>query len=292
MDEHSKSMRSAYAEDDGAMLPDGWGEGDDFFNQDAWTGAPAADGQAEREDDPALPDAKAEPDAADPVTVGDEAEGETGGPTTPEGKPKLKFSATVDHRTREVELDEKDLPALYQKAQVTERTQAKLARMQPVYEQAQREARRLGYASAEEMLGAVGGEAHRETSSAPEASAIGAKQRSDQGITPYAAPKRDLQAEVEALLALRPELRQPGARLPDEVTAAFAAGSRPLSVVYLDYEARQRQAAYDAILKENKALKQNAEAASRAPVRGVSKGGRTEAKSDDDPFLRGFYAEE
>ncbi len=292
MDENSKSMRSAFAEDEPAMLPDGWGEGDDFFNQDAWTGAPAADGQPEREDDPAPPDADAERLAADPVTVGDEAEDETGGPTTPEGKPKLRFSATVDHQSREVELDEKDLPALYQKAQVTERAQAKLARMQPLYEQAQRTARQLGYASAEEMLSAAGGEAHGEKSSKPEAPAISAKQRSDQGIAPYAAPARDLKAEVEALLELRPELRQPGARLPDAVAAAYARGGRPLTLVYLDYEARQKKAEYDAILKENRKLKQNAEAASRAPVRGVSRGGSTDPKPNDDPFLRGFYAEE
>jgi hypothetical protein len=100
--------------------------------------------------------------------------------------------------------------------------------------------------------------------------------------------ERDFNAEVEALLAIRPELRTPGTRLPEEVTEECVKTGKPLSVVYLEYERKQDKARYDALSKEYKKLKQNAEAASRAPVRGVSRGGPVDDKANDDPFLKGF----
>ena len=106
------------------------------------------------------------------------------------------------------------------------------------------------------------------------------------------APKgRDYKAEVEDLLKIRPMYSEPGKRLPEEVTKECIETGRPLTVVYLEWEAKQEKAKYDALLKENKKLKQNAEAASRAPVRGVSKGGPTKDKANDDPFLKGFDSE-
>ena len=41
--------------------------------------------------------------------------------------------------------------------------------------------------------------------------------------------------------------------------------------------------------KENKTLKQNADAASRAPVRSATQGGATN-EAADDPFLKGLLA--
>ena len=94
--------------------------------------------------------------------------------------------------------------------------------------------------------------------------------------------------EAADLLKAHPELR--GAKLPDEVVTACVVRGRPLVAAYEEYMRKQSEAETKAIKAENKRLKQNADAASRAPVRGVSKGGATNVEPDD-PFLIGFNAD-
>ena len=301
---------SVEAEDDLTILPTGWGEGDDFFNVDSWTGASSADEQKDGEgaQDEDNADAGEAHDGTTTTESASEDSTDAGKPTTPESKGKLKFNATVDHESKEVELDEAELPTIYQKAQVTDRVQAKVARMQPVYDQALRTAKILGYATAEEMLKAAedsykDGEVSRLVDSGTQKDVaedyVRRKMKDAAEVTEEhedapvsTSNKRDFKTEVSALLELRPELKKPGTKLPDEVTAECIKTGRPLAVVYLEYEARQEKARYEALLNENKKLKQNAEAASRAPVRGVSRGGSPAQKADDDPFLKGFYAED
>lgn len=301
---------SVEAEDDLTILPTGWGEGDDFFNVDSWTGASAADEQkdgegAQDEDNTDAGEADSGTTTADEASE-DSTDAEK--PTTPEGKGKLKFNATIDHASREVELDEAELPTIYQKAQVTDRVQAKVARMQPIYDQALRTAKILGYDTAEDMLKAAeesyrDGEVDRLVNSGTQKDVaedyVRRKMKDAAEVesaetekTPEQPAKRDFKSEVSALLEIRPALKTPGTKLPEEVTAECVKTGRPLTVVYLEYEARQEKARYEALLKENKKLKQNAEAASRAPVRGVSRGGAPAKEADDDPFLKGFYAED
>ena len=55
---------------------------------------------------------------------------------------------------------------------------------------------------------------------------------------------------------------------------------------YNEYACRQRSDAA-ALRKENRILRQNAATAARAPVRGVTRGGPTDAQPED-AFLRGF----
>ena len=98
-------------------------------------------------------------------------------------------------------------------------------------------------------------------------------------------PERDFVKEAGDLIAVRPELR--GKNLPEEVTNDAITNGKSLLRAYLEYEAKQRTAENDTLRKENKILKQNAEAASRAPVTGTSGGGATNTKADD-PFLKGF----
>lgn len=305
---------TANAEDDLEMLPDGWGENDDIFDVDSWSGESSASAAEEKPASDEVDDAFAE-ETEDGTTTADEAKDEssdskeTDEPTTPEEpKGKLKFSATIDHRSEDVELDESELPTIYQKAHVTDRVQARLADMQPIMDKAKRTAKILGYDTVEEMLAAAeqsykDGEVERlvnEGTQKDVAEDYVARKMKDVEIPKEDAkepeqdtPKqRDFNAEVKDLLDLRPELKKPGTKLPDEVTAECVKTGRPLAVVYLEYEAKQKQAAYDALLKENKKLKQNAEAASRAPVRGVSRGGKTEKDVDDDPFLKGFDSDD
>lgn len=297
-------------EDDLEILPDGWGEGDDFFNVDAWGKDASADESKDSNSQQDLNDIFAEANTDEGTTTADEDGSEnspeTEEPTTQDVPGKLKFKATVDHEDLDVELDETELPALYQKAQVTDRVQAKLANMQPIYNQAVRTAKILGYDTPEEMLKAAedsfrDGEIEKlvnEGTNKDVAEDYVRRKMQDAEVKEDTKPAeekptgRDFKAEVEALLDIRPDLKKPGTKLPDAVTEECVKSGRPLAVVYLEYEAKQEKAKYDALLKENKKLKQNAEAASRAPVRGVSRGGPVKDKTNDDPFLKGFDADD
>lgn len=297
-------------EDDLEILPDGWGENDDFFNVGSWGKDASADESEGSNGQQDLNDIFAEANTDEGTTTADEDGSEnspeTEEPTTQDGPGKLKFKATVDHEDLDVELDETELPALYQKAQVTDRVQAKLANMQPIYNQAVRTAKILGYDTPEEMLKAAedsfrDGEIEKlvnEGTNKDVAEDYVRRKMQDAEVKEDTKPAeekptgRDFKAEVEALLDIRPDLKKPGTKLPDEVAEECVKSGRPLAVVYLEYEARQEKAKYDALLKENKKLKQNAEAASRAPVRGVSRGGPVKDKTNDDPFLKGFDADD
>lgn len=297
-------------EDDLEILPDGWGENDDFFNVDSWGKDASADESKDSDSKQDLDDIFAEANTDEGTTTADEDGSENSPeaeePTTQDGPGKLKFKATVDHEDLDVELDETELPALYQKAQVTDRVQAKLANMQPIYNQAVRTAKILGYDTPEEMLKAAedsfrDGEIEKlvnEGTNKDVAEDYVRRKMQDAEVKEDTKPAeekpagRDFKAEVEALLDIRPDLKKPGTKLPDAVTEECVKSGRPLAVVYLEYEAKQEKAKYDALLKENKKLKQNAEAASRAPVRGVSRGGPVKDKTNDDPFLKGFDADD
>ena len=301
---------TAGMEDDLEILPEGWGEGDDFFNVDSWGKDASADESKDSDSQQDLNDIFAEANTDEGTTTADEDGSEnspeTEEPTTQDGPGKLKFKATVDHEDLDVELDETELPALYQKAQVTDRVQAKLANMQPIYNQAVRTAKILGYDTPEEMLKAAedsfrDGEIEKlvnEGTNKDVAEDYVRRKMQDAEVKEDTKPAeekpagRDFKAEVEALLDIRPDLKKPGTKLPDAVTEECVKSGRPLAVVYLEYEAKQEKAKYDALLKENKKLKQNAEAASRAPVRGVSRGGPVKDKTNDDPFLKGFDADD
>lgn len=278
MDENT-AYENPVTEDAFELLPDGWTAGTDIFsaafsaNDGGVTGENADGGVTS----PALAGELSENAETDPAE-----------PTTPahgKSSAKLKFSATVDHQKRDVELDEEQLPEMYQKAQVVDRVQAKLARISPVYEQAERISRLLGYETAGDMLA----DAENRVPLSPDA------------------PARDFEAEVETLVKAKPRLL--GAPLPEEVVNDCVKNGKPLIRAYLDYEQGRREAsdtmhrtALDAVrseneslranarafARENRALRQNAEAAGRAPVRGVSGGGATDTRPGDDPFLKGF----
>ena len=300
---------TAEMEDDLEILPSGWSDGDDIFDVDSWGSDAPADESEDNKATSELDDIFAEKTNDSTTTAEEEPSedsSETETPTTQDGDGKLKFKATVDHEDLDVELDETELPALYQKAQVTDRVQAKLANMQPIYNQAVRTAKILGYDTPEEMLKAAedsfrDGEIEKlvnEGTNKDVAEDYVRRKMQDAEVKEDTKPAeekpagRDFKAEVEALLDIRPDLKKPGTKLPDAVTEECVKSGRPLAVVYLEYEAKQEKAKYDALLKENKKLKQNAEAASRAPVRGVSRGGPVKDKTNDDPFLKGFDADD
>ena len=296
-----------------AFLPEGWAEGDDIFDVDSWSGGQdqADESGADDEQEEVTEADEGTEDAS--RTTGAETEAEESGdegdnaPATEQEtvKPKLKFSAQIDHKVEDVELDETELPTIYQKAHVTDRVRAKLDKAQPLIDKGNRLAKILGYDSMDAMLDAAAesyrqGEVDRltgegvhpdvakelvESRTKRATEAVPAEDSVDDDETPGT---RDYAGEVADLLKIHPELR--GTQLPNEVVNACVAEGRSLVGAYEAYMRKQTEAENKAVKAENKRLKQNADAARRAPVRGVSKGGAPKAEPDD-PFLIGFNSE-
>lgn len=318
------------------ILPDGWAEGDDFFNEKEWSGASDEDEETseeenffaneetpddqETDDKTAETDPTTDPDKQTPPSnePGDPGEEET--PPTTEGEPpaqetpgKLKFKARIDHEDVEAEIDESELPTIYQKATATERYQEKVAKMGPVMEKLERVAKAAGYDSGEAMLDAqvaferdseierlVNAGTPKEIAEdyvnrhfgytetparEPDTQVDTGASDTDGTPTKQQEPQaRDFAAEVQQLWSMRPDLR--GVTIPSEVAAAAAMGQN-LALAYFAYEAKQANEAAENLRKENEVYKQNAAAAAKAPVRGVSGKGATDTQPKD-PFLEGF----
>ena len=88
--------------------------------------------------------------------------------------------------------------------------------------------------------------------------------------------------EVNQLKALYPDFKE----MPDEVAVAVSNGANLLTA-YLAYREKQTTKAAASLKKENEVLKQNAASAAKAPVRGVTGGGATNTKPQND-LLKGF----
>ena len=302
----------AVSEEFETFLPEGWAEGDDIFDVDSWTGGTdqadesgTDDGQeADTGTDEGIEDTRAT--GNDDDASGSEEDGDNAPAIGQDAdRPKLKFSAQIDHKMEDVELDENDLPTIYQKAHVTDRVRAKLDKAQPLIDKGNRLAKILGYDSMDAMLDSAEtsyreGEVERLKGEGvhPDVAAELVESRTKKALENAApaqvaddddAPSgRDYGAEVADLLKVHPELR--GTTLPESVVNDCVANGRPLVSAYEAYARKQAEAENKAVKAENKRLKQNADAARRAPVRGVSKGGKTNT-DPDDPFLIGFNAD-
>lgn len=302
-------------EEDDAILPEGWAEGDDIFDEASWTGEV---NQADESDEPSGQDAEesmTETDEGAPTTEPTDESGVSGAaaeeaPTTEpdtETKPtnKLKFTARVDRTDLDVEMDESELPTVYQKAQVTDRLQAKLAKVTPQLDKVERLAKALGFDNVDALLDSaesnyrdtevsrlVGEGVHEEVAKDMVARRIHAQEEkhadsaSEANAPTAAAPSgRDFGEEVAELMSARKDLV--GTTLPSEVVDACVKGGKRLLVAYAEYEARQAKAENERLTKKVKVMEQNAAAAARSPVVGVSGGGPTDTKAEDD-FEKGF----
>lgn len=312
MSENTNAIPAA-SEEFETFLPEGWAEGDNIFDVDSWTGggdqadeSDAGDGQEE------VTEAEEGTEDETLTTGGDEAAEESGedgdkAPTTEQEteRPKLKFSAKIDHKVQDVELDETELPTIYQKAQNADRTRSKLDKVQPIIDKGNRLARILGYDTMDAMLDAAEksyreGEVERLKGEGvhPDVAEELVESRTKRALESVPAEQpdtddeadtgRDYRGEVADLLQAHPELR--GTQLPASVVNACVAEGKPLVRAYEEYARKQAEAENKAVKAENKRLKQNADAARRAPVRGVSKGGKTNT-DPDDPFLIGFNSD-
>ena len=289
---------AAIPEEEDVMMPDGYGTGDDFF-ADEWTGQDA-DAQPEPEQE-AEPE---EPKEDAPTTEQTEEDHEAQEPEaeTPEDAPRrLRFKARVDREDMDVDIGEDEVPALYQLAKAGERWKAKNDTMRQQVEHYEQIAKGMGYATVDEMIQktAEGYKAakvqelmeqgtpqtiaedyvdrmmQREAAKAPDPE--------PEEPTPEA-HERNIQAEAQELIVARPDLKT--RQLPMEVVEAWRNGENLLNA-YNRYEARQKEAENQKLKKENIILKQNAAAAAKAPVKGVTGGAPTDTEPED-PFLKGF----
>lgn len=332
MDENN----SAYTFDDDVepLMPDGWQEGQDIFGNAA-DDEPEVEAGTEPTDAPESADS-ANPEPDTPTTAESEEQGETDTeePSTTEADQqtvqetnRLRFKARFDHEDRDVEIDEAELPTLYQKAQATDRAQQRMREMQQTTDRAAQLARQMGYESADKLLEEAAenyraaeierlvdeGTAHDVAEfivdqkmgrfnttlpDSPDASIPSNMHVIDSTPAQAQAPvadaqsapsgQRDYEGEVAELLRARPQLV--GKPIPDEVINEATAGGKRLLDAYTDYESRGTRRETERLRKENSVLKQNAEAAARAPVKGTAGGGKTDT-SASDPFLAGFNSD-
>lgn len=317
MENQNEQVLTTPVEDNDMILPDGWtGEGDFFEwagqNTEADELGKLLDDSEKTEEGSGKPE-KAPATGKDAgATDGSEAgEGELPATETePEIKPSvIRFEATVNHKKTPVELNESELPGLYEKAFAVDKYRNKLQAKNAELAEAELVSKMLGYGTVKEMLAAarasyenteveklVSEKVHptiaRDTVERKikelESSVTKTRKTADADATPDGAKaspgSRDFKPEVAQLLEAYPELK--GKQVPQEVVDAALKG-QTLTVAYSQYRQRQMQAEFERLQKENQTLKQNAETAKRAPVRGVTRGGPTNEKADD-PFLRGF----
>lgn len=225
---------------------------------------------------------------------------------------KIRFDANINHKVQSIELDQSQLPEIYQKAYAADKYRNKLNSKNAEMEQAEVVAKILGYDSVKAMLDAAeksyeDTEIQRLTNEkvhpdiakdtvtrkikeirenvTKNRKPVQQEQEQTAEVSQQTAPgTRNFLPEAVELLGVYPELK--GKALPEEVVEAAHRGER-LITAYAKYIKKQTKADNDRLQKENKTLKQNAEAAKRAPVRGVAKGGAT-GEQAEDPFLKGF----
>ena len=124
----SEISEQTAAPEEELLLPEGWTEDEDLFAEAEAGSRAGGDALPPREEPTETAHATGESTAA---------------------SPKLRFTARVDHEDREVELEESELPALWQKAQATERAQRRLRELSELKEA---DAARDLSAEAEELL--------------------------------------------------------------------------------------------------------------------------------------------
>lgn len=311
-----------FPDENDSLMPDGYAEGDDIFNVASWSGTATADTSTEEpsieleslttETEPAPATEQGTTSEPDADTAALEAELQAAVEAT-----KLRFKTQYNHEELDVELDEADLPSVYQKSLALDSTREKLNKLSPVMKKAEELSKAMGYESVDAMLDSastnfrqnqiddlVADGVHKavaediidrkmaalknldggfEYDSSKEES-VEAKPAADPAKAPDKSG-RDWSTEVTELMTVRPQLR--GKELPKEVQERAIKDGKSLLVSYLEYESEQNRAEISRLKKANQVHEQNAASAERAPVTGVTGGGATDT-APSDPFLDAF----
>ncbi len=301
------------AENDDVLLPVGWDGVGDIFDASSWTDpATVGIGELAEEGHSVETEPSEETPATEPETSGAEQDENTEPAEQTEVTPsKLRFKTQYNHQELDVELDESELPTIYQKSLALDRERERVNKAKPVVEMAAKLAAQMGFDDSVAMLEAAANNyrqseidalvnegVHKSVAEAVVNARFSAatvpKTAPDAEPEPEpepkpepepAAPARDFTEEVAELMSIRPELR--GKQIPDEVQKAAVEGGVRLATAYLNYEFQQMKAENERLKNTNKIHEQNAASAARAPVTGTSGGGETDT-IPSDPFLIGF----
>lgn len=210
----------------------------------------------------------------------------------------LSFKAKIDHNEIDVAIQPSDLPTLFQKAQNHDRMSKRHDEMNANLQKYEGMAKALGYESLEAMLKSAS-ESSR-TRQVEELVEGGTAQEiaefyvdSKMSANKDSAPKADVPkneenmfaAQVDELYSARPDLKGTLKRLPDEVTKAVLDGNKSLLTAYTEWESKQLQAENQRLKNERNVLKQQADAASRSPVRGTTTTGAPSAGAENPMFI-------
>ena len=286
-------MTNSYAEENDAILPDGWSDGDDFFaDPNTWSGSSDQSGQTV-ETESELESIAAEMESEEAPTTGDteEADGQSAveeetdqtGQSEEPAKPTRILKLKVNHKEQEVDIDsmsDEELVTQLQKARAFDAM--KDDQMKEKYRQVYQDQVYAGMTeAAARMIAAAecGGKSYPlEDAAEPEVIAAPVEEPK--------APARDFEAEVRQLKTLYPDFKV----MPNEVAKAVAEGTNLLTA-YVAYREKQTNKAAASLKKENEVLKQNAASAAKAPVRGVTGGGATDTKPKNN-LLVGFDSDD
>lgn len=288
------------------ILPDGWDGQSDLL---ADAGADDDKALEELFANATLDDSQTETEESAPTTETAETQ-DTAGQTqaeadvVPSEKSKLRFKAKYNHQEQDVELDESDLPTIYQKSLYADSLQEKLNKAQSAIGTAEWLAKVMQFENADAMLDAaaqnyrqseiqrlVAAGTNEEIATYYVDQRMGNRPKAElvQDTPPQAevaTGDRNFKTEVEELLRAHPEVRGTGP-LPQEVVDSAIKGGYRLLTAYEQYSAEHAKAEVQKLKKENQILQQNAASAARAPVTGLLGGGATDTKPAD-PFLEGF----
>lgn len=315
-------------EEDLAIMPVGYADGDDFFNPNSWTGSAEEDSTSASEADThelGTPDVQESNEApaieqTEDNVVGEESRNAEEAPAIeqtevveakPSNKRRVKYQYNHEDVETEVDIDT-DLPELLQKARSTDRYKERIGQMQKRLDRIEATAKALGHDSGDNFLDAILSTA-RQTErdeliakgtaeiiaddyvarkyAVPDAPAEESDSSPEQTAQSAPAPETvpaQRDYHAEALELLRAYPDMAGKQLPQEVVADAVANNRPMVEAYRIYREKLNADEMERLRKENSIRKQNEAAAAKAPVSGVTKGGSTEQKATD-PFLKGFW---
>lgn len=309
----------APVENDEPILPDGWDGVGDIFEAGSWADPTAVglEGFAtEQTSVEAAPTEETPATEPEPEGTAQEGTAETEPVPEPAAPSKIKFRTQYNHQDMDVELDEAELPTIYQKSLALDRERERVNKAKPVVDMASKLAAQMGFETPEAMLEAASANyrqseidalvkdgVHKTVAEVIVNQRLAAKATEPVPVTAHESStepeptaqnqtsaeqtptKRDFQAEVAELLNIRPELQ--GQQLPEEVQQDAVKNGVRLAMAYLNYEARQMKAENERLKSVNKIHEQNAASAARAPVTGTNGGGATDT-APEDPFLIGF----
>jgi hypothetical protein len=277
-----------YEEDIESMLPDGWSEGDDFFaDPSTWSGASQQTGQSE--ETPSETESTEVDMGTEEVPTTDETEetagqsaeqetDDTSGQTEEPAKRSRILKLKVNHQEQEVDIEnmtDDELIEALQKSKAFDavKDEQLKARFREVYQDQIAAGMTEGAAKLVAAAECNGKMYPLEDAAEPTEPVVPAAP---------AKPSRDFGAEVQQLKALYPDFKE----MPDEVAKAAANGANLLTA-YVAYREKQTSKAAASLKKENEVLKQNAASAAKAPVKGVTGGGATNTKPQNN-LLKGF----